>query len=162
MNLIRAEVKANGVVKELEPFCDRIEVVGNIRRKKQDIEKIDLLLAPKSVTLFDLMGKIVELGSTGGIKVANKQTINLRDELGDIWADLWFTSLDKWPVMLLVKTGGNKSNQRIAKLCEQRKWKLSVSDGSIFDENGKKLPIENEEDIYKLLEIPFIGPSWRE
>lgn len=162
MNLIRAETKGKWLIKELEPFCDKVAIVGNIRRRKQSIDSIDILLAPKGATLFQLMGKIVELGSEDGMIASNKKTIKLKDELEDIKAVLWFTYLDKWPVTLLTKTGGAKSNQRIAKLCEQKNWHLSVSEGAIFDETGKKLLIDTEEDIYKQLGIQYIEPSWRE
>lgn len=162
MNLIRAEAKAKYLIKELESFCDRIEIVGNIRRRRQFIDKIDILLVPKGATLFQLMAKIVELGSKDGTKAANSKTIILKDDTGDIKAELLFTSLNKWPIMFLLKTGGGKSNQRIAKLFEQKKWRLSVSEGTIYNEYGEKLPIKEEGDIFNLLEIPFIEPSWRE
>lgn len=162
MNLIRAEAKAKYLTKELEPFVDRIEVVGNIRRRKQDINSIDILLAPKGATLFGLMAKIVEMGSGDGMKVSNSKTILLKDELGEIEARIWFTTPDKWPIMLLIKTGGTHSNQRIAKLCEQKKWQFSVQEGAIYNENGQKLLIKEEKDIYTQLGIPYIEPSWRE
>lgn len=162
MNLIRAEAIAKGLIKQLEPFCEKIGVVGNIRRKKQYVNDIDILLAPKGEMLFDLMGKIVALGSEDGMKIASKKTILLKDEVEEIKAELWFTTPERWPVMLLVRTGGTKSNKKIAKLCENKKWHLSVSDGAIFDENGKKLPIKEEHDIFTHLGIPFIEASWRE
>lgn len=162
MNLIRAEAKANYLFKQFESFCDRVQVVGKIRRRKQDIDKIEILLAPKGASLFGLMYKIVELGGEGGIKVASKKVIILKDELEEVEAVVWFTSLDKWPVTLLIKTGGNKSNQRIAKLCEGKEWQLSVQEGAIYNEEGKRLIIKEEKDIYSLLEIPYIEPSWRE
>ncbi len=162
MNLIKAEVKAKYLVEQLQPFCDRIEIVGNIRRRRQSVDDIQLLLVPKGAMLFSIMTKIVEMGSRDGLKVASKKIIILKDEFEDIKAELWFTIIDKWPVMLLIKTGGNKSNKRMATLCEGRKWQLSVQDGVIYDENGRKLPIKEEEDIFKLLEIPYIEPSWRE
>ena len=162
MNLIRAEAKAKYLLGELGPFCDRVEIVGNIRRRKQSIDKIDILLAPKYATLFELMVKIVALGSEDGMKIANSKTILLKDELEEIKAILWFTDLNKWPVMLFLKTGGNRSVQRIATLCKDKKWELSVNDAAIYDENGKRLSIEKEEDISKLLGIPFIEAVWRE
>lgn len=162
MNLIRAELIAKGLVKELAPFCERVEVVGSIRRRKQYVNDIDILLAPKGEMLFDLMAKIVALGSEDGMRIANKKTILLKDALEEIKAELWFTTPERWPVMLLVRTGGTKSNKKIAKLCENKKWHLSVGEGSILDENGKRLPIKEEEDIYKYLGIPFIEASWRE
>lgn len=162
MNLIRAEAKANYLIKELEQFCDRIEVVGKIRRRKQDIDKIEILLAPKGAMLFGLMVKIVDLGCEGGMKAASKKVIILKDDLEEIEANLWFTTTDKWPIMFLVKTGGMKSNKRIAILCEDKKWQLSVQEGTIYNENGKKLPIKEEKDIFELLGIKYIEPSWRE
>ena len=162
MNLIRAEVKAKYLVKELEPFTDKIEIVGKIRRRKQDIDKIEILLAPKGASLFGLMYKIVEMGGEGGVKVASKKVIVLKDELEEVEATLWFTGLDKWPIMLLLKTGGSKSNQRMATLCSGKDWQLSVNDCTIYNEKGKRLPIKEEKDIFDLLEIPYIEPSVRE
>lgn len=162
MNLIRAEAKAKYLLKELEEFCDRIEIVGNIRRRKQDIDKIDILLSPKGVRLFDLMAKIVGLGSDNGMKVASKKVVVVKDELGDIKADLWFTSIDNWPIMLLVKTGGNRTNQRISTLLAGKDLRLSTSEGMIYNKYGKRLLLQKEEDIFNLLEIPYIEPSERE
>lgn len=162
MNLIRAEAKAKYLYKEIESFCDRVQVVGKIRRRKQDIDKIEILLAPKGASLFGLMYKIVEMGSKDDIKVANKKTIILKDEFEEIEAIVWFTSLDKWPITLLIKTGGTKTNQRMARLCELKDWQLSTSEGAIYDERGKKLTIKEEKDIFSLLGIPYIEPSWRE
>lgn len=162
MNLIRAEAKAKGLVKELEPFCDRIEIVGNIRRRKQSVGNIDILLLPKGAMLFLLMAKIIEMGSLDGMKIADSKSIKLEDEFEEIVASLWFTTLDKWPAMLLVKTGGMRSNKRIEILCGQRKWRFLPKDGVILNEKGEKLPIKEEEDIYKLLEIPYLKPEERE
>ena len=50
----------------------------------------------------------------------------------------------------------------MATLCSGKGWQLSVSDGVIYNEKGKKLPIKEEKDIFDLLEIPYIEPSWRE
>ena len=124
MNLIRAETKAKYLVKELESFCDRIEIVGNIRRRKDSIDNIQILLAPKGALLLELMGKIVELNPEAGFGITEKKIIILKDELESIMAELWFTTPEKWPVMLLIKTGGNKNNKKMATLCEQKKWRL--------------------------------------
>ena len=162
MNLNRAETMAKGLIKKLEPFCDRMEIVGDIRRRKPDIDNIDILLAPKSTELFGLMMKLVELGSTDGMRVSNKKILILKDDFGEIKTNLWFTPLDDWSVMLLIKTGGSRTIKKIEKLCDSKKLALSVSNGIIYDENGRKIPFEKEEDIFKLLEIPFIEASWRE
>ena len=162
MNLNRAEARADSLIKELLPFCERIEKVGKIRRRKPSIDKVEVLLAPKGASLFGLMTKLTEMGSEGGFKVKEKRILLLKDEFGSIPADLYFTSLDKWPVVLLLKTGGAKSNKKIEQLCWQKKWHLSAEKGAIFNEKWERLPIETEEDIFKLLEIKFTEPNWRE
>jgi len=150
------------LIKELLPFTDQIETVGSIRRRRQEVKTIDILLVPKGALLFELMAKIVSLGSEDGMKVAYKKMVILKDEFGDIEAHLWFTTTEKWPVMLLLKTGGTKSNQRIATLLKDKKCEIVPKEGSIIDENGKRLPIEKEKDIFELLGIPFLEPGLRE
>ena len=157
VSLSKAKERANYIVKELEPFCDKIEVVGSVRREKDEVKDIDILLAPKTLTLFEMMNHMVKLGASNS-KIESKKTL----WSGGCNVELWITSLDRWPVMLLIRTGGEKSNKRIAELCKQKKWHLSVSEGAILDENGKKFPVNSEEDVYKLLGINYLEPKERE
>jgi len=162
MNLTKAEVVSKGILKQLEPFCDITEVVGKVRRKKKDIDRIDLLISPKTPMLFMLMAKISELGCDSGMKLGSKKTILWEDDLEKINVNVWFTTPDRWPIMLLLKTGGNRTILRIGTLCAEKDWKLSPEEGAIYNEHGKKLPIKEEKDIFDLLKIPYIEPSWRE
>jgi len=162
MNLIRAESKAKYLIGELQQYCDRIEIVGKIRRRKEPVSSIEVLLAPMSVRLFELMSKFTTMGYSGGLRPGNKKTMLLKDELDEILTNIWFTTLDKWSVMLFIKTGGLKSIQRIETLCKNKKWQFSVSEGTILDEDSKRLTIEKEESIFELLGIPYLKPSERE
>ena len=54
MELEKAKVIANIVVKALEPFCDKIEIVGSIRRQKPTVKDIDLVLIPRDQWGLDL------------------------------------------------------------------------------------------------------------
>lgn len=139
-----------------------VEVVGNIRRRKDLVDNVELLIVPKGVLLFDLMNKIVEMGSNDGMKIADSKTIMMRSGDDKIPAKLWFVDINQWPIMLLVKTGGNKTNKRIAKLCELRGWRLLVNKGCIVNSVNERLPIKEEEDIFRLLEIPYLKPNERE
>ena len=173
MELSRAKEVAGKMIEKLEQYCEErngyiyIEVVGSVRREKLSVDDIDILLAPKIPVLFDLMLKIASMGG-GSTKIAAKKTINT----SGINVELWFATLDNWSVMLLIRTGGERSNKRIAELCKMRNWSLSVSQGKILDENGLPLRffdddfnergIEKEEDVYKALNIPYLTPQERE
>lgn len=48
--LARAEALANQVIKELNPYCTRIGVVGSVRRKQQKVGDIELCCTPHTET----------------------------------------------------------------------------------------------------------------
>lgn len=159
MELLKARMLADTIIKELLPFCHRIEIVGSIRRKKKEVDDIDILLAPKTQLLFDLMEKITRI--SGGVcdsRISNRKTFILKNAK----VELWFTTTEAWPVMLLIRTGGAESNHYIAKVCERKDWHLSVSKGAIFNEEWKRVPIKKEEDIFEQLDIPYLKPEERQ
>ena len=45
--LRQAAALARSLVTFLEPYCDRIEVAGSVRRQKADVGDIELVLVPK-------------------------------------------------------------------------------------------------------------------
>ena len=158
MELSRARILANTIIKELEPFCHCTEIVGSVRRKKKEVNDIDILLAPKTQLLFGLMDKIIKI--SGGVcdpRILNRKTFIVKDAK----VELWFATIETWPIMLLIRTGSADSNHRIAKICEKKGWHLSVSKGAIFDKEGKRLPIEKEENIFEQLGIPYLNPEER-
>ena len=53
MELKQAEKLAADLVGELALLCERIEVVGSIRRRCPQVKDIDIVLIPKSITLLD-------------------------------------------------------------------------------------------------------------
>jgi len=57
MKLSEATDYANYLKQELEPYCDRIEVAGSIRRQNPEVGDIEIVCIPKTVKggLFDDM-----------------------------------------------------------------------------------------------------------
>ena len=49
MELEKARAIASEVVKRLSPYCQRIEVAGSVRRKKAQVNDIDLVLIPSDL-----------------------------------------------------------------------------------------------------------------
>ncbi|GAI99638.1 unnamed protein product [marine sediment metagenome] len=47
MELEKAKVIARKVVKELSPYCDKIQVAGSVRRQKPTVKDIDIVLIPR-------------------------------------------------------------------------------------------------------------------
>jgi len=47
MNLESAQTLAEALKHHLEPYCERIEIGGSIRRKKPEVKDIELICIPK-------------------------------------------------------------------------------------------------------------------
>lgn len=47
MNLAQAELIARALVAELEPYTERLEVAGSVRRQKADVKDIELVAIPR-------------------------------------------------------------------------------------------------------------------
>jgi DNA polymerase/3'-5' exonuclease PolX len=52
MELERAQIIANQVKEKLEPYCERIETAGSIRRRRPWVKDIDLVCIPKNQGQF--------------------------------------------------------------------------------------------------------------
>jgi len=174
MELLDAQKTAERIIQELEPFCDTlpngqiaIEVVGSVRRKAKNVNDIVILIAPKGALLFELMTKLVKLGALS-TKVEAKKVL----DINHIKTEIWFTTPDKWPIMLLIRTGGEQNNRDIAKLCEKKGWHLSVSKGTILNKDGNKVKvfdecswedrdIQTEQDVFDVLGVKYVLPEGR-
>ena len=67
MNLEEATKLANEAVELLKPYCDKIMIVGSIRRKRPTVNDIDLLCIPSRNKLGfgQAVGELLGLVSDG-------------------------------------------------------------------------------------------------
>jgi DNA polymerase/3'-5' exonuclease PolX len=64
MILDEAIVIAEKMIDWLQPVCDRIEVAGSVRRKKEDVKDIELVAKPKLVKVQDMFGDLLNIISS--------------------------------------------------------------------------------------------------
>jgi len=138
MELEKAKVIADTVVKALAPYCERIMVAGSIRRQKPTVRDIDLVLVVRDRQNLDsaLMG----MGNykMSGLKIA-------RVEMDSIPLDIYFV----------------ESNIRLAARAKKRGWRLAASGGGLFNERGERIAGDTEESIYEALGVPYQRPERR-
>lgn len=106
----------------LEPFCDRVEVAGSVRRQVPFVSDLELLVIPRLTYEHDLFGEITnevsELDilvtdwiSTGRVSVRvgngpkNKMLIFRSDDGVALPIDIFVTTFDNWGMSLVVRTG---------------------------------------------------------
>ena len=119
-------------MERLEDVCDRIEVAGSIRRRRQFVGDIEILCIPKTGGL-DLFGEPVEGDSAldrcclelldqglieyrlnvDGVKMYGPLNKYVRHVGSGIPVDIFTTAADRWGMALLVRTGPREFNQSV-------------------------------------------------
>ncbi len=134
-----------------------ISYVGSLRRMKETIGDIDILAAGKDAkkimgvfTSMDKIRKVVSKGTT-------KSTILLKE---NIQVDLRIVPKESYPAALQYFTGSKDHNIETRRIAIRKGYKLS--EYGLFDKHDKKIPIENEEELYRKLGLSYIPPELRE
>lgn len=179
MDYNSALIYANEVMKILFPFCERIDIAGGIRRKKQDPHDIEIVLKPTflgTVTLFDDSGpdvnyahiKILELVKNGVFQNGDPDKRGARAPCGEKYYRLKYKGekLDifsvvepaQYGVILAIRTGDAEFSHALV----QQGWKygIRVIDGHL-ERRGVTINTEEEKDVFSLLGIEWIEPEKR-
>ena len=53
---------------QLEPFCEKINIAGSVRRKKQEVKDIEIVCVPKLETQYDMFGTPFSSGRNTGFR----------------------------------------------------------------------------------------------
>jgi len=137
---------------------NKISLAGSLRRWKDTIKDIDILATsndPKSVmNAFIRLPDVKEVLMHG----PTKSSIIIQE---DIQVDLRVVKEESYGAALAYFTGSKEHNIRLREMAV--KAGLKINEYGIFREkDDKKLGGEKEEDIYKILGLPYIPPEMRE
>jgi len=142
---------ATEVIKLLSPYCKRIQVAGSIRRRKLEVNDIDLVLIPDN--LWNLHQEIMRLG-----KVRMSGSRIMRVTVGLAQIDLYFADEENWVTLLLIRTGSKENNIRLATLAKKRGWHLAANGDGLLNEEGERIAGDTEQSIYGALGLPYQRP----
>lgn len=144
-------------------LCVDIEIAGSLRRMKETIGDIDILVTsdkPEDVTeLFTTMPLVKEVmaRSTG----SGRSTVLLKT---GIEADLRVLDPEQFGVGLYYFTGSKQHH--IATRTMAVKKGITISEYGVFkgtkEHKGKLIAARTEEDVFKSIGLPYIPPEIRE
>ncbi len=137
---------------------NRIEIAGSLRRWKETVKDIDILATsrdPKGVMhAFARLPQVRDILMQG----PTKSSVILHT---GIQVDLRVVEEESFGAALAYFTGSKSHNIRLREMAV--KAGLKINEYGIFREKDeKKLGGEKEEDVYRLLGLPFIPPELRE
>jgi DNA polymerase (family 10) len=153
---------AQGIVEKLKKFpeIDKVELCGSIRRMKETIGDLDILVTAKNpkkvIDFFCSLDEVKEVRAKGSTKA------NVLLKRGPE-ADLRVVKPESFGAALHYFTGSKAHNIAIRKMGVERG--LRINEYGVFKKVGNKFKLiggEKEEDVFKAVGLPWIPPEIRE
>jgi DNA polymerase (family X) len=133
-----------------------VEVCGSIRRRKEIVRDIDILVAgadPKKLSAyFRSLPEVEDVIAEGETKTS------VRFHMG-IEADLRVVSKEAFPYALMYFTGSKEHNVKLRGIAKKKDLKLN--EYGLFA-NGDSVALRTEAEVYKHLGLSYIPPELRE
>ena len=137
---------------------DRIEIAGSIRRWKETVKDIDIVATAadpaKLMAVFVTLPQVERAVMHG----PTRSSVTVSD---GVQVDLRVVETDAFGAALAYLTGSKGHNIRLRDMAVRQG--LKINEYGIFREkDDKRLGGEEEEDVYRLLGLPWIAPELRE
>ncbi|MFD8542384.1 DNA polymerase/3'-5' exonuclease PolX [Streptomyces sp. NPDC059649] len=151
---------AEQIVAELSGIrgCKRCTYAGSLRRMRETIGDIDILVAAERSAPF--MAALTELPYTAEVIAHGEKKTSIRTTKG-LQVDLRVLPPVSWGAGLQYFTGSKAHNIRTRAIAVRHKLKLSEY-GLFHAKSGEMITSETEEGIYDRLGLPWIPPTLRE
>ena len=149
------------------PGIIRSEIAGSLRRKKETIGDIDIVVSAKKKDVKAIMKLFTTHKNVERIIGEGETKSSVVLDTG-INCDLRIVNDSEFPFALNYFTGSKDHNVRIRSLARENGWSLNEYGFSIIDSGEKRgkskkvVPCKEEKDIYKAVGLPYIEPELRE
>jgi DNA polymerase (family 10) len=145
------ELKENAAV-------ERSDVAGSLRRMRETIGDIDLLVASEQPT--KVMQAFAELSYVDRVMARGDTKSSILTTKG-LQVDLRVVEPQVWGAALQYFTGSEAHNVHVREIAVRKGLKLSEY-GLFRAKSGKLIVAETEEEVYERLGLPWIPPTLRE
>ena len=179
IQLGHAQEIAQELITLLNPYCEKIEIAGSVRRKKNICKDIELVIIPNKVVEPDGLFKDEEIitypidnfilrnemfrlrpskiGVTSyGEK--NKLLEYNHNEFGWIALDIFTANESNYMMVKFIRTGGAETNKLIATTANKLKMNLRIYESAFVDHKGYKAIMKSEEQIFHYLGLKYLEP----
>lgn len=137
MELGKVSEKAIQIIKIIQPFCDKVIIVGSLRRKKSLVNDIDIVLVPKN--LSGLRGLIYQISD----KILLNGDKIIRFEYKGIKVDMYVANNQNYEVITLFKTGSKEHNIKLCATAIKLGYKLG--NHGLINREGKVIANREKE-----------------
>ena len=140
------------------PSVRRIEEAGSVRRRRDTIGDLDILVASDQPTdVLDAFVKLPIVQEVIGHGDTKASILGPRQQQVDLRA----VPIDSWGAALMYFTGSKQHNVKLREIGVRKGWRLN--EYGLFDAaTNEKLAGAEEAEIYQRFGLPWIPPEMRE
>jgi DNA polymerase (family 10) len=161
MELKKAQMIADEVVSKLSPYCERIAVAGSIRRKKDWVRDLDLVVIPSNQGHF--LGTLYDMGL---IKSGAGKLLRVELQLGfpaGLMLDVYIATPETWATLLLIRTGSAAHNRKLCGIARSQGMILHADGSGLFKiASNQRIAGDTETSVFEKLGLPYKAPEDRE
>ncbi len=137
---------------------DRIEIAGSLRRMRETVKDIDILVTSREparvIRTFTTMPAVVDVIARGDTKASIRHQDGLAIDLRVVLPESFGAALQYF-------TGSKDHNVRTRELAQR--MGLTISEYGVFEvKTGRRVAGATEEDVYAAIGLPWIPPELRE
>jgi len=135
----------------------RVEIAGSIRRKKEMVKDIDILVSAKNHEL--VIEKFVNMSEVGSVvsKGSTRSSVKLKKGIN---VDLRVVDDSSYGAALQYFTGSKYHSIKMRQIAIKKGLKLN--EYGVFDrKTNKKLAGKSEKSVYKILGMKYVKPEER-
>lgn len=153
---------AERIKTELEPFCERIEIAGSIRRRYPFVNDIEIVLIPKPYeTGFFESGVASVINKWDIIKghLPCRYTKRMLPE--GITADIFFAVPENWGLILAIRTGSAKYSREVLAKGWTKKGYTSIKGMLTMSKGAHIFHVREERDLFDRIGLKYVEPQFR-
>jgi DNA polymerase/3'-5' exonuclease PolX len=176
---------ASDVISSFEPYCERIEIAGSIRRLNETIGDIEIVAIPRKESTLDLFRDVRNIKNLLWEQLdylrANDKIRDAKPKRwGNIYRAFYFQTMNKveykvdlftcdednWGNTLLIRTGAQEFSQWMV---TKKQYGGALPDELYHQNNrlgrlsdGETIPIPEEQTWFDLCGLPYIEPEYRQ
>jgi DNA polymerase (family X) len=158
LDLVNAEALALRIQGAITHLCDKIQIVGSIRRKKVMVGDIDFVIMATDVN----WSKIIQALTKPQVICSGPIVIKLNYHYeGKVFQVDFYRAYDNnFGIQQLIRTGSADHNMWLASYALSKGFRLKYSEGLLKD--GQVIAGTTEGGIFSALGLPCLKPEERE
>lgn len=138
----------------------KVTIAGSIRRKCETVGDIDMVIVAELPNRERITNELTRLSIIEKILIKGKTKVSFIIKERNIQVDCRIVSKDEYGAALLYFTGSKEHNIALRSIAKERGYKINEY-GLYNIKTNEKIAGENEAEIYRILNLPYIEPEKR-